>query len=191
MKRIAGVIILALTFLAPAVFAQEEHGEFGVFMNYTRLRHLDANFLGPGARLSFNAGKYVQLEGEMAYDLERSFVTSTTAGTTTTFTRSGLRLLNGMFGPKFQTSAGPFKAFFTVKGGLLNFSVSNQGAATGFVGAVNNIPHGDTNGVLYPGGGIEAYWKRIGFRLDIGDEIYFDNGANHNLKITFGPHFRF
>jgi len=28
-------------------------------------------------------------------------------------------------------------------------------------------------------------------RLDGGDEIYFDDGARHNLKVGFGPVFRF
>jgi hypothetical protein len=192
MKRIAGVIILALTFLAPAVFAQnEEHGEFGVFVDYTRLHHFgDANMWGPGAQVSFNINKYFQLEGGMAYDLERTFSTQTVTGTTITTNRSNLRLLHGLFGPKIQTGIGPIKAFALVKGGLLNFQVSNQGTGTGFVSAVNNVPHGDTNGVLYPGGGVEFFAKWFGIRAEIGDEIYFDNGANHNLKFTVGPTFR-
>ncbi len=121
MKRIAGLIlILALTLLvAPAVFAQqsEEHGEVGVFADYTRLRHFNnANFWGPGAQISFNIGKYAQLEGGMAYDLERTFTTTSTSGTTTTTTQNGLRLLNGLFGPKIQTGWGPVKVFGVVKG---------------------------------------------------------------------------
>ena len=45
---------------------------------------------------------------------------------------------------------------------------------------------GDNNGnaVFYPGGGVEEYPGPVGLR-DVGDEIYFNNGANHNLKITF------
>jgi len=45
--------------------------------------------------------------------------------------------------------------------------------------------------VLCPGGGVEAYLGKVGLRLDVGDEIYFNNGAQNNPKITFGPHFRF
>ena len=195
MKRIAGLIlILALTLLvAPAVFAQqsEEHGEIGVFADYTRLHHLnDSNFWGPGAQISFNIGKYAQLEGGMAYDLERTFKTSTTSGTTITTTQTGLRLLNGLFGPKIQTAWGPVKVFGVVKGGFLNFAVSNKGAATGFANQVGTVPHGDTNGVLYPGGGVEFFAKWFGVRAEVGDEIYFDNGANHNLKFQVGPVFR-
>jgi len=28
-------------------------------------------------------------------------------------------------------------------------------------------------------------------RAEAGDMMYFDNGANHNLNVTFGPTFRF
>ena len=31
----------------------------------------------------------------------------------------------------------------------------------------------------------------IGFRLDVGDEIYFNDSAHHNLRVTFGPTIRF
>jgi hypothetical protein len=38
-------------------------------------------------------------------------------------------------------------------------------------------------------------WKDFGghlvLRLDGGDEIYFDRGARNNLKVSFGPVFRF
>jgi hypothetical protein len=27
--------------------------------------------------------------------------------------------------------------------------------------------------------------------VDVGDEIYFQNGAHNNLRITFGPSIRF
>ena len=193
MKRIAG-IVLALTLLAPAILAQEEHGEVGVFADYTRLHNLsNSNYWGVGGRAAFNLNKFVQLEGSMAYDFERNFTTINTnnGSGTTTFTRSGLRLLDGMFGPKIQTGIGPVKAFVTVKGGFLNFGVSHNGTVSGFTGAVSSVPNGNTNGVLYPGGGVEFFAHWFGIRAEAGDQIYFDNGANHNLKVTFGPQFRF
>ena len=49
----------------------------------------------------------------------------------------------------------------------------------------------DLNGVFYPGGGIEFFLGPIGIRADAGDEIYFDRGAQNNLKITVGPTIRF
>jgi hypothetical protein len=195
MKRLAGIIILAVavTAFAPALMAQtEERGEFGVFADYTRLHHFNnANLWGPGAQISFNLNPYIQLEGSMAYDFARNTICCS-ASTATNFTNERLRLLHGLFGPKFQTAWGPVKVFGVVKGGFLNFSVSNRGAGTGFTNAVGQVTSGDTNGVLYPGGGVEFYMGKVfGLRGEVGDEIYFDNGANHNLKIMAGPVFRF
>ncbi|MBV9087470.1 MAG: hypothetical protein JO187_13615 [Acidobacteria bacterium] len=198
MKAIAGImLVLALTITAPALFAQEEHGEIGVFADYTRLHHAnDRNFWGPGVQLSFNMGRFAQLEASMAYDLEQTFTSTSTpviggTSTSTFTTQNGLRLLHGLFGPRFQTGVGPVKAFIVLKGGFLNFRVNNQGAANGFATQFNGLTSGDTNGVFYPGGGIEFGGHRIGIRLEAGDEMYFDRGANHNLKIQAGPTFKF
>jgi hypothetical protein len=193
MKRIAGILMLGLAFtlVTPALFAQEEHGEFGVFADYTRLGHLNGgNFWGPGGQIAFNLNNHLQLEGGMAYLPERTI--NTGAGNTTSFTttQSGLRLLSGLFGPKIQTGVGPIKLFAVLKGGFLNFNVSNRGIGTGFTNAVGLVPGGDTNGVFYPGGGIEAFAGHIGIRAEAGDEMYFDRGANHNLRIAIGPQFR-
>jgi hypothetical protein len=49
----------------------------------------------------------------------------------------------------------------------------------------------DLNGAFYAGAGIEAFAGILGVRAEAGDEMYFDNGANHNLKITAGPVIRF
>ena len=62
MKRIPGAFLIlaiaaVLTVLAPAVLAQEEHGEFGVYADMTRLHHLNnTNFWGVGGRTSGVAG---------------------------------------------------------------------------------------------------------------------------------------
>jgi hypothetical protein len=201
MKRILGILIFALTIavLVPGAWAQtEERGEVGVYFDYTRLHNFnDANMWGPGGHLGFNLGRFVQLEGNVAFDLERTFTNTSTStvGTTvsTTTTRSGLQLFQGFFGPKFQTGVGPVKLFGVVKGGVLNFQVNNGNQASTFNNAAGQAftLRGDTNGVFYPGGGIELFAGRVGVRAEVGDMIYFDNGANHNLKFTVGPVFRF
>jgi hypothetical protein len=56
---------------------------------------------------------------------------------------------------------------------------------------VGSIRSQDVSGVFYPGGGAEAFLGPIGFRLDVGDEIYFNDRAHHNLRVTFGPTIRF
>jgi hypothetical protein len=195
MKRFVLLVALALALLVPAAFAQN-HGEVGAFADYIRLKNADnANMWGLGGRASFNVHSHVQLEAEMGYDFERTVTSGsfidTGTGNITTF-RSPLRLIHGTFGPKIQTSGGPVRLFAFAKGGFLNFSSSGTPVTFGgFTNLLNNIPNGDTKGVFYPGGGVEAYLGPIGLRLDVGDYMYFDNGANHNLRVTFGPHIRF
>jgi hypothetical protein len=99
--------------------------------------------------------------------------------------------LTALFGPKFQTS-GPVRFFVTTKVGLINFSTSvDPSILSGFTGGVNAITAGDTKFAFYPGAGVEGFWGPIGLRLEAGDNIYFDNGTRNNLRVTFGPQFRF
>lgn len=193
MKKIVLAVIAVLVLsAAPALFAQD-HGEIGVYADYVRLKHADnANFWGLGGRVGFNVHSHVQLEAEMSYDFEQSFTNTFTSGGTVTTTRSNLRLLHGMFGPKIQTNTGPVRAFVLLKGGFLNFSGGNSAATLGNVGSqISGIPSGDTNGVFYPGGGVEFFAGPIGLRIEAGDLMYFDRGANHNLRLSVGPTFRF
>src|ERR1700730_9673212 len=65
------------------------------------------------------------------------------------------RPLTALFGPKFQTSSGRFRAYLTGKVGFVNFSVSDQNASSGFVGALGGVETGERDS-----GG------RIGLRLE-------------------------
>ena len=194
MRKISILAVLASVFmLAPALFAQD-HGEFGVFADYTRLGTgggTALNYVGVGARVGFNVHPNLAFEAEGSYDPNKSYaVQSGTGGVFGTY-NANLHIANAMFGPKLQFGTGAFRAFLTVKGGLITF----RGGNPSFIGTVNAIPGGDTDAVLYPGGGLEAYAGPIGVRLDVGDEIYFAGsnagGAHHNLKVSFGPHIRF
>ncbi len=170
-----------------------DHFEAGVFADYLRLSQVDPaiNFVGVGGRVAFNLRPSVQLEAEMAYDFKRNFTTTFNNGINTQFVNSRTRPLTALFGPKFQTESGPFRAFVTGKVGFVNFSTTNMNAPNGFNNAINGITAGDTKFAVYPGGGIEGFWGPIGLRAEVGDEIYFDNGAQNNLRVTFGPQIRF
>jgi hypothetical protein len=74
--------------------------------------------------------------------------------------------------------------------GFENFTLSNQAAPAGFTTAVG-LENNATYFALYPGGGIEAFAGPIGVRAEVGDNIFFKNGMHNNLRITFGPQFRF
>lgn len=186
-------VVLTLYFCTPALIAQSDHVEVGVFADYFNLSRTSPhiNYVGVGARAGFNVHPNVQIEAEMSYDFERNFTSVFSNGVDTQFVRSHVRPLHALFGPKFQTSAGPFRAFGTFKVGFVNFSTSNQNVPNGFVGALGGVTSGDTRPAIYPGVGVEGFWGPFGLRLDGGDEIYFDNGARNNIKVTFGPVFRF
>lgn len=177
----------------PALMAQSDHVEVGVFADYFNLSRTspNINYAGLGARVGFNVHSKVQIEAEMSYDFERNFTSVFSDGVDTQFVRSHVRPLTGLFGPKFQTGSGPFRAFATFKAGFINFSTSNQNVPDGFVGGLGSVTSGDTRAAIYPGIGLEGFWGPFGLRVDGGDEIYFDGGARHNLKVTFGPVLRF
>ena len=185
---------LLLMSAAPTVFAQDEsdHAEVGVFANYFRLGDTSPrkNFIGVGGRAAFNVHPNIQLEAEMAYDFERSYTQTFTNGVSTELVTSHWRTLHGFFGPKFQTGSGPFRIFVTGKVGFDNFSITNDNASAGFISAVG-LTTGTTRFAIYPGVGLEAYAGPVGVRAEVGDDIYFLNGAHNNLRISLGPQFRF
>lgn len=189
MKRIVLVTLFALLAM-PALFAQSDssdwnHGYFGAFFNYDRLGYANANYYGVGGRIGFNVHPNIAFEADGAYDWERNFGDLGALPTTTT--RPRVKLVHFDFGPKFQFgTSGPIRAFVFAKGGILNYSTSGT-----FTGTINGVNTGDTNGVFYPGGGLEAYAGWFGIRGDIGDEIVFSGTTHHNLRITIGPHIRF
>jgi hypothetical protein len=97
-----------------------------------------------------------------------------------------------MIGPKLQSGGGTLRAFLTVKGGADDFIFSSAPVTFGtFTSSVSALRANSVVGVVYPGGGIEAYLGPIGLRVDVGDEIYFQSRAHNNLRITFGPSIRF
>jgi hypothetical protein len=194
-KRLA-YLAVAIFLLVPGAFAQEiqDHINAGVFGNYVRLSDGGLNLAGVGARLSFNVLPVVQFEAESSYEFERSFTQGFASSPTgsVSLARTNVRMLDGLFGPKLMTNKGPVRLFLTAKGGFTNFNVSNSAATFETVGnAFERLRGSNVFGVFYPGGGAEAFWGPIGVRLDIGDEVYFNNGGHSNLRIAFGPTIRF
>jgi hypothetical protein len=146
-----------------------------------------------GGRFGVNVTRDVQVEAEMSYDFNRVFTENfTNTSGTVTSTRSNLRILHGLFGPKFQTGSGPIRLFATVKGGFINFRFDPvPSAISGFTSSVEDLRDNNVDGVFYPGGGLEAFAGPIGLGVDVGDEIYFNSGAHNNLAVSAGPTIRF
>jgi hypothetical protein len=201
MKRIMWIGILGLLAAAPSWLAAQEgggdynHASVGIFADYFRFSpgSFTTNFVGFGARAGFHASSHVQIEGEMNYDFEQNFTTvcGNCTGASTTFVRTKLRPLTGLFGPKFETP-GPFKFFVTGKVGFINFSTTSTAVTPGSVStSIQGVGGGGTHFALYPGAGIEGFWGPFGLRVEAGDEVYLNNGTFNNLRVTFGPQIRF
>ena len=194
MKRFALFLFLAGC-LVPLASAQDgEHVQVGVFADYLRLSQTDNNFGGIGARVGFQLFKEVKLEGEMSYDFGQTFTEGfTDTGTgSVTFSRTNLRILHGEFGPRVNIGHHAIQPFVTLKGGFVNFRFDGSPATLGtFFSSVDDLRRNNVNGVLYPGGGLQAHLGPIGLRLDVGDEIYFNHGTHNNLRVAVGPVFRF
>jgi len=195
MKRLVLSAVLVFCFASPSfVFSQAlrgDHVEVGVFADYFRMDRTEPNlnYAGLGGRLAFNLRPSVQLEAEMAYDFDRAYNNFDSG--TGTIVRSQTHILHGLFGPKFQTGSRPFRFFVTGKAGLISFTTNDQNAPTGFKSALGAVGNGDAKFAVYPGGGVEGFIGPVGLRLEVGDDIYFDNGARNNLRVTFGPTIRF
>lgn len=195
MKRyLWSVLIIAFLTAVPALTAQDnnkfEVGAFGEWFRYT-YAPTTQNFLGLGGRVGVGLSAHSQIEAELAYDFQKNYTSTFTNGVTTAVATTNFRTLHGFFGPKFYAGNGAFQVFVTGKVGFDNFSVSNQNAPTGFTNSVG-LTNGTTALAVYPGGGIEAFAGFIGLRVEAGDDIFFLNGnAHNNLRVTFGPQFRF
>jgi hypothetical protein len=68
---------------------------------------------------------------------------------------------------------------------------SNPRTVHNVISALTGIRTLNLNAAIYPAGGVEAILGPVGLRFELGDEIYFNNGAHNNLRITFGPTLRF
>lgn len=188
------ILILAFLTAAPALMAQDqdkfEVGAFGEWFRYTNAP-TGQNFLGLGARAGVGLGAHSQIEAEMAYDFKKNYTSTFTNGVTTAVATTNFRTLHGFFGPKFYANLGPLQVFVTGKVGFDNFSVTNSNAPTGFTNSVG-LTNGTTAFAVYPGGGIELMAHWVGVRIEAGDDIFFLSGnAHNNLRVSFGPQFRF
>jgi len=190
MKRIALLTVIACLLAAPAtLLAQtENHVELGVFGDYFRYDQSGTiNFVGLGGRAGFYVNPVTSIEAEMAYDFARNNTVITGSGASTNFATTRLRPLTGLFGPKFNLGTHAANLFVTGKVGFVNFANSGQS----FAQAVGNVEDGTTRFAVYPGVGLEGFWGPFGLRAEVGDRIFFRDGARNNLTVTFGPHFRF
>lgn len=194
MKRFLWLGLVCLAAL-PCARAQENTTfQAGVFADYFRSNPTGTNMFGFGGRAGVNVLPHIMVEGDFAFDANRGFVdgfTETTGGSQSYLT-SGVRTLQGFIGPKMTWEHGPIHPFVEAKIGFVDFTFNNLPGFNSFTNEVQNLRNQSFNAALLLGGGLEAKVAGpVGVRLDVGDEMYFNSGAQHGLRVTFGPMIRF
>jgi len=186
-------LVLAVAILG-SEFLYSQHVEIGGFANYSRQHIPDEprNLFGFGARADFNIIRILQFEMEMAYDPQHASFQIVQQPATVTVNTSKLGVLHGNAGLKLQSRGGSFFAF--LKGGVNQYRLGESSQTIVGPSGVSSIvgPGSEfVKGILYPGAGIGFHAGPLGIRLDVGDEISWVNGAQHSLRVTLGPTFRF
>lgn len=190
---LAIVVLLSCAHSEPANAQRRVEG--GLFIDYLDVTQTRTNNVGIGGRLGIRAHRNVMVEGELAYDYGVNFeevYNDVANGDVKAIEKTSIGVTEGLFGPKLQRADGHFRPFVTLKGGFVDFRLSPSLLPySGVTSAVLGIRDANVNGAIYPGGGATATLGSLGLRLELGDLIYFNEGAHNNLRITFGPIVRF
>ena len=153
------------------------------------------NNFGLGGRFGYRVHHDVMIEGELAYDHGINFdeaYRNIANGNIGAIERTSVGVTHALVGPKLQPSGGGFRPFITVKGGFMDFRLSpGLLPISNAVSTLLGLRTSSLNAAIYPAAGVEAAIGPVGLRLEVGDEIYFNNGAHNNLRLTFGPILRF
>lgn len=173
--------------------------EAGIFLDYLNVSQTKTSNFGLGGRFGYRVYHDVLLEGELAYDYGINFdeaYRNVVNGNLLAIERTSIGVTHGLIGPKLQPGGGGFRPFVTLKAGFVDFRLSpsllsNLFPSAGIVSSILGLRTSNLNAAIYPAGGVEAALGPIGLRFEMGDEVYFNNGAHNNLRVTFGPIVRF
>jgi len=194
MRKLAFVFLVFLLLGTSPLFAQKRV-EAGVFLDYLDVSQTSTNNFGLGARFGYRVHHDVMLEGELAYDYGINFdeaYRNLTSGNIGAIERTSVGVTHGLFGPKLQPAGGGFRPFVTLKGGFMDFRLSpGLLPISNAVSTLLGLRTSNLNAAIYPAAGVEAAIGPVGLRFEVGDEVYFNNGAHNNLRLTFGPIVRF
>jgi hypothetical protein len=194
MHKLAVLLLISVLTGAPSLFAQKRV-EAGVFIDYLDVSQTSTNNLGLGGRFGYRVHHDVMLEGELAYDYGINFgetYRNIVNGNISAIENTSVGVTHGLVGPKLQPAGGGFRPFVTLKGGFMDFRLSpGLLPVSNAVSTLLGLRTSNLNAAIYPAAGVEAALGPVGLRLEVGDEIYFNNGPHNNLRITFGPIVRF
>ena len=194
LRFVFGACIVA-GLLHASTLAAQQRVEVGIVLDYLGISQTSTNNFGIGGRFGYRVHPVVMLEGELAYDYGINFneaYRDISTGSIVAIENTSVGVTHGLFGPKLQPSGGGFRPFVTLKGGFLDFRLAPSLVPySDVISAVSGIRTSRMNFAMYPAAGLEANLGPVGIRLEIGDEIYFNNGSHNNLRVTFGPQLRF
>lgn len=194
MRKLTLPLVFTLFLFVASGFAQSRF-EAGVFVDSLSISETSTNNFGLGARFGYRIRSSVMLEGELAYDYGLNFneaYRNIADGNIAAIERTSIGVTHGLIGPKLQPSGGGFRPFVTLKAGFMDFRLSPSLLPySGVASAILGLRSSNLNAAFYPAGGVEASLGPLGLRFEAGDELYFNDGAHNNLRITFGPILRF
>jgi hypothetical protein len=194
MRKIGLALLICFLVVTPSLFAQKRL-EAGVFLDYLDVSQTSTNNFGLGARFGYRVHRDFMLEGELAYDYGINFgetYRNIVNGNIAAIENTSMGVTHGLFGPKIQPSGGGFRPFITLKGGFVDFRLSpGLLPLSNAVSTLLGLRTSSWNAPIYPAAGVEAAIGPVGLRFEVGDEVYLNNGAHNNLRLTFGPIIRF
>jgi hypothetical protein len=199
MYKLTLLLFSLLAFSVTSAFAQDRaaqgHVEAGVFLDYLGISQTSTNNFGVGARFGYRVHPDVMLEGEFAYDYGLNFdeaYRNIANGDIHAIEHTSIGVTQGLIGPSLQRSRGHLHPYATLKAGFVDFRLSPSLLPySNVASSVFGLRTSNLNAALYPAAGISATVGPLGLRFEAGDEIYFNSGPHHNLRITFGPIVRF
>jgi hypothetical protein len=181
--------------LSPLPLFAQSRAELGLFVDYLGIAQTSTDNFGLGGRFGYRIHSHVMFEGELAYDYGLNFneaYRNIVNGNIVAIERTSIGVSHGLFGPMVEPAKGWFRPFATMKAGFTDFRLSpSLLPQSNIVSTILGLRTSNLNAAIYPGGGVEATVGPVGVRFELGDEIYFNNGAHNNLRITFGPIIRF
>jgi hypothetical protein len=186
--------LISFLLLTSFSFAQQRI-EVGIFVDSLSISQTSTNNFGLGARVGYRVHHDVMLEGELAYDYGINFdeaYRDLSTGGISAIEHTSIGVTHGLFGPMLQRSEGHFHPYATLKAGFIDFRLSTSLLPySDIASTIFGLRTSNLNAALYPAAGIAATLGPVGLRLEAGDEMYFNSGTHHNLRITFGPILRF
>lgn len=188
-------VVLFLVCLSVSQVSAQSRMEADLLLDYLNVSATSTPNIGLGGRFGYRIHPRVMLEGELAYDYGVNFnelYLNITNGNVAAIGSTSIGVTDGLFGPMLQPVRGHLRPFVTAKGGFIDFRLSPSLLPYSAVASsVLGIRTHNLNAAVYPGAGAEVSLGPLGLRLEFGDLVYFNNGAQNNLRITFGPILRF